>query len=496
MLLQSNTLHFAQGNTALFAFGGYLFLLVIIGLYASKSASNSIEDYFIGGRKLNKYVVALSAVVSGRSAWLLLGFSGLAYTIGVSAIWAVLGYIVMEFWMFWSYAPRLRRFSEKHNVITVPDFFAARFDDKNDWIRILTATVIIIFMVFYVSAQFVAGGKAFASSFGISPNEGIIVSATVVLLYTLIGGFLAVSLTDVLQAIFMIFSLICLPILAYLHIGDLSLILYRMTQDDTSFLSPWNIATSSIIGYIGIGLGSLGSPHIMVRYMSINDPNALRFAGILGTFWNIIMALGALMVGLLGKAYYPNLGLITAGDPENIFPELANYLLNPAFFGFVIASIFAAIMSTADSQLLVAASGLVRDIYEKIIKKGQKIPDKTLVLYSRLGVLLLVIIALLFGLYATQLVFWLVLFAWGGLGASIGATSLLAIFWKGTSREGVLAGIIGGTATIFIWELTPSLEGLIYELIPSFFIALFLTFVVSIGTAPTRNEANRIHDME
>ncbi len=495
MYLQANTLHIGAGSTALIAFIGYLLLLVIIGIYASKSASKSIGDYFIGGRKLNKYVVALSAVVSGRSAWLLLAFSGLAYTIGVSAIWAVVGYIVMEFWMFWYYAPRLRRFSGKHDIITVSDFFAARFDDKGNWLRILTVTVILIFMVFYVSAQFVAGGKAFTSSFGITQEQGVILSAVVVLLYTLVGGFLAVSLTDVLQALFMLFSLVLLPIIAYLYIDDFSLILYRVTQDNDGFLNIWNVATSTIIGYVGIGLGSLGSPHIMVRYMAIDDPKALRFAGIVGTFWNVIMALGALMIGLLGRAYFPNLGLITAGDAENIFPQLANFLLNPALFGIVIASIFAAIMSTADSQLLVAASGLVRDIYEKLLNKGNEIPNKTLVLYSRLSVLIMVVIALLFALFATQLVFWLVLFAWGGLGASIGATSLLALFWKGTSREGVITGIISGTATIFIWEQVPSLESLIYELIPSFFVALILTFVVSLFIPPTRNEANRVEEM-
>lgn len=478
-----NTLHLAMDSTAFWAFLGYLIMLFAIGIYSSKFSSKGIEEYFIGGRRLNKYVVALSAVVSGRSAWLLLAFSAIAYNLGVAAIWAAVGYIIIEFWMFLYYAPKLRRFSEANDVITVPDFYAAKFGDKDNKLRIITVTVITIFMIAYVSSQFVAGGKTFAASFDISQTYGLLISAAIILLYTLAGGFMAVSLTDVVQAIFMLFSLVIVPMLAIWSAGGWEFIAADLVRQKADFFNPFSIAIASICGFIGIGLGSFGSPHIMVRYMSINDPNSFKTVAIVGTIWNIIMATGALFVGFAARVYFPSLDAFTAGDVENAYPTLAKLILNPTLFGIVVASIFAAIMSTADSQLLVAASGLVRDIYQKIIKKGEEIPPKLLVKYSRYSVLIMVLIALILGFVAEDQIFWLVLFAWGGLGASIGSTSLLALFWEGTTRQGVIAGILTGTISIFIWKNVPFLSGLIYELIPTFFLAMLVTVVVSFETA-------------
>lgn len=477
-----NTLELTIDNTSFWAFLGYLMLLFSIGVYASKYASKGIEEYFVAGRNLNKYVVALSAVVSGRSAWLLLGFSAMAYVNGIAAFWAAAGYIIVEFWMFWYYAPRLRRFSEANDVITIPDFFAAKFGDTNNHLRIITVIVITVFMVAYVSAQLVAGGKTFAASFDISQSQGMLISAAIIMLYTLVGGFLAVSLTDVVQAMFMLFSLVVVPLIAITVAGGWSVVAEELVAQKADYFDPFAIAAGTIIGFLGIGLGSFGSPHILVRYISIKDSNSFRTVAITGTIWNIVMAVGALLVGFSARVYFPSLNAFTAGDVENAFPTLAKYILNPALFGIVVASIFAAIMSTADSQLLVAASALVRDIYQKIIKKDEEIPNQKLVLYSRLSVLLLIVIALLLGLWAEQQIFWLVLFAWGGLGAAIGSTALLALFWEGTTRQGVIAGILTGTISIFIWKNVPVLNALIYELIPTFFLALLVTVAVSKAT--------------
>jgi SSS family solute:Na+ symporter len=474
-----NTLHLTVDNSAFWAFLAYLIAIFAIGIYASKFSSKGISEYFIGGRQLNKYVVALSAVVSGRSAWLLLGFSAMAYNIGIAAFWAAIGYILIELWMFLYYAPKLRKFSEAHDVITVPDFYVAKFGDKNNVLRILTVLVIIVFMITYVSSQFVAGGKAFSASFDISQTQGILISAAIILLYTLTGGFLAVSMTDVVQGFFMLFSLVIVPILAIWSAGGWPFIHADLLRQRPDFFDPFSIALGSILGFVGIGLGSLGSPHIMVRYMAIKDADSFKTVAIVGTFWNIVMALGALFVGFAARVYFPSIGDFVAGDVENAFPTLAKTILNPTLFGIVVASIFAAIMSTADSQLLVAASGLVRDIYQKIIKKDTEIPSEKLVLYSRLSVLIMVILALLLGFIAERQIFWLVLFAWGGLGASIGSTALLALFWDGTTRQGVIAGILTGTISIFIWKNVPVLNNLIYELIPTFFLAMLVTILVS-----------------
>lgn len=470
------------GIQTLAAFGLYFLVIIGIGVYASRFSSRGISEYFVGGRKMHRFVVALSAVVSGRSAWLLLGFTGMAYKMGISAVWAAVGYVSIEFFLFLYYAPRIREFSENHDCITLPDFYAARFKDKSGSLRILLVVIFLIFMVSYVSAQFVGGGKAFATSFGIPRNTGLLITAGIILIYTFFGGFLAVSLTDVLQAIFMIVALVVLPFIGIMEMGGWEAVAGEVTNFDALYLDPFALAAGTLIGFLGIGLGSPGNPHILIRYMSIEDPGQFKWTAVVGTIWNILMAGGALFVGLVGRAYFPESGQLLNSDPENLYPEFARIMLHPVFYGILLASVFAAIMSTADSQLLVAASAVVRDIYEKVIHRGQKIPQKRLVVISRAVVSILVAIAVVLGLLAEDLVFWLVLFAWAGLGAAIGPTSLLALFWKKTTREGVVAGLITGTVIVIAWKLIPVLEENLYELIPAFFGGLIVTVVVSLFT--------------
>lgn len=473
--------------TAIYAFIGYLILIVGIGIYATRFSSAGVCEFFIGGRKMNRFVVALSAVVSGRSSWLLLGVTGMAYKKGASAVWAVVGYIVMEVFLFIFFAKKLRRFSEKYNCITVPDFFAARFGDKNGLLRILISFVIIIFMVSYVSAQFVGGGKTFAASFHMSHTTGVLLTAVIVLVYTMMGGFLGVCLTDVLQGFFMIFGLVLLPIVIIANKGGLGIILTQLQAVDVSMIDPFSLSIGAGIGLLGIGFGSPGNPHIISRYMSIKDPDQLRYSAVVGTIWNVVMAWGALFIGLAGRTYFPDITMLPGGDTEKICPILAQIHLHPILFGVVIASIFAAIMSTADSQLLVAASGVVRDIYEKVIKKGVSISQKKLVLYSRVVVLVLVVCALVLGMLAKQLVFWLVLFAWAGLGASLGPTSILALYSKKTTRAGIFTGVIVGTVTTIVWRYTPFLKAIVYELVPAFLLSALATYLVSMFTKAPDN---------
>jgi len=479
---ESQVISVAVETEAVIAFIGYLILLVGIGIYSSRFSSEGISEFFIGGRKMNRLVIALSAVVSGRSAWLLVGVTGIAYVRGASAVWAVAGYIIVEFFLFLYYAPRLRRFTEAYDCITVPDFFAERFNDKNGSLRITLVVIFLLFMVSYVSAQFVAGGKAFASSFGIEPTTGIILSAIIILLYTVLGGFLAVSLTDMLQAFLMIFALVGLPAVALMD-GGAAYIVSEISNIE-GFVDPWAITAGAFIGFVGIGLGSPGNPHILSRYMGIDDAKQLRYAAVIGTIWNVLMAGGAIFIGLVGRYYFPEVDMLPASDTENLYPALAREHLHPVLFGVVVASIFAAIMSTADSQLLVAASSVVRDVYDKLMRKGEEISQKKLVLYSRLVVIVLVIIALLFGLLAEDIVFWLVLFAWAGLGAAIGPTSILALFWKGTTKAGVIAGLLTGTIITIVWYFVPVLKNNLYELIPAFGLGLLVTWGVSKLTAP------------
>jgi sodium/proline symporter len=480
---------------AVAAFIGYLLLLIGIGAYSTRFSSKGISEYFIGGRKMNRFVVALSAVVSGRSAWLLLGVTGMAYAQGPSAIWAVAGYIVVELFLFLYYARRLRNFTEKRDCITVPDFFAERFGDHDGKLRITIVAIFLIFMIGYISAQFVAGGKAFASGFGMEMNTGILVTALIVVVYTIVGGFLAVSLTDMFQAIFMILALVILPVIAILNAGGLMELLEQLTLMDIMYVDPFAISAGAAIGFLGIGLGSPGNPHILARYMSIDDSRQLRFAAVIGTIWNVLMAWGAVFIGLAGRVYFPEVSMLPAEDTENLFPVLAQMHLHPVLFGIVLASIFAAIMSTADSQLLVAASSVVRDVYEKILKKDERVPQQLLVLYSRIVVFVLVVISLMFGFLAEELVFWLVLFAWAGLGASIGPTSILALYWKKTTRAGIFAGLISGTVVTIAWYYTPVLRDSIYELIPGFLAAFFATWIVSLFTTPAKDAKKAFEEM-
>lgn len=480
---------------AIGAFMSYLFVLIGIGIYTSKFSSKGISEYFIGGRTVNRYIVALSAVVSGRSAWLLLGVTGMAYSMGPSAIWAVLGYIIVELFLFIYYAKRLRNFTEARNCITVPDFYAARFDDDDGWLRILLVVIFLIFMVSYVSAQFVAGGKAFASGFGMEMNQGILLTAVIVVLYTILGGFLAVSITDLIQAVLMILVLVVVPFIAILDLGGLDTMLSELSVMDFAYVDPFAISVGAAIGFLGIGLGSPGNPHILARYMSIDNSKHLKTAAIIGTVWNVIMAWGAVFIGLAGRAWFPEVEMLPAGDTENLFPLLAQQHLPPVVFGVVLASIFAAIMSTADSQLLVAASSVVRDVYEKLIRKGEEVPQEKLVFYSRTVVFLLVVLSLVFGYVAEDLVFWLVLFAWAGLGASIGPTSILALYWQGATRAGVMAGMIAGASVTITWYFIPVLSDLMYELVPGFIAGLLVTWIVSLWTEPAPDTKRAFEDM-
>jgi sodium/proline symporter len=391
----------------------------------------------------------------------------------------VLGYTLVELWLFLYYAPRLRRFSEKYDSITVSDFFVSRFNDRKNTLRVLVAIVILIFMLSYVSAQFVGGGKAFAASFGIDPVLGVVITALIVLIYTILGGFFAVSLTDVVQAFFMIFALVLLPLMAAFDAGGFHEVVNQLSQAPDGFLSPVALSAGVMIGFLGIGLGSPGNPHIISRYMSIKNPDDLKFSAFVGTFWNIVMAAGAILIGITGRVYFPEIESLPLADTENLFPALAEKHLHPVIFGFVIASVFAAIMSTADSQLLVGASCIVRDIYEKVLRAGKQIAQKKLVVLSRITIFFLVLVALLLGFIADDLVFWLVLFAWAGLGAALGPTTILALFWEKTTKTGVIAGILTGTVVTIVWRLTPDLKASMYELVPAFFLSLLVTIVVS-----------------
>ncbi len=469
---------------ALAAFLIYVLMMVSVGIITTRFSSRGIGEFFLGGRKMRSFVVALAAVTSGRSAWLLIGVSGMAFTRGASAVWSVVGYVLVELFMFVFAGKRLRYFTGKTGALTIPDYLESRFDDKKHLLRLFALIPILIFMTAYVAAQFSAGGKSLAASFNLSPFQGVLITAGIVVFYTVLGGFLAVCLTDMLQGIFMILALMILPIVAIIHFGGLGNLLATLQTFSPEYLDTFALSFGAWLSFVGIGFGSPGNPHILNKYMSIEDPEKLTKTGLIGTIWNVLMGWGAIFIGLVGRAIYQDVANLPGQDPENVYPLLASQNLHPFLFGLTIAAIFAAIMSTASSQLLVASSAVVRDAYQKIIAKGRDIPEKKLVLISRIFTLIVAVVALIFAAYADRLVFYLVLFAWGGLGAAFGPAIVLSLYWKKITREGVIAGILVGSITEIVWYLVPALRNMVSEWVPAFILSFISVVLVSQMTRP------------
>ena len=447
-----------------------LFLPVLIGFITLRK-TKSQADFFVGGRAMDKFVVALSAVSSGRSSWLVLGVSGMAYTLGTGAVWAVVGYITAEMFQFIYIGRKLRAQTESFQSITLLDYLESRFNDSRQLIRITGTVIITIFITAYVAAQFNAGAKSLSTGLNVSFILALIVSGVLVLVYMVLGGFIAVAYNDVVRAIILIIGLVIFPVYGLIRIGGFDLMLESLSRLNPALIDPFALGFGVILGFLGIGLGSPGQPHIIVRYMSIDDPNKLRTSTVIGTFWNVVMGWGAVFIGLIGRILFPAAEKLPGEDPETIYLVLSSEFFGPVLYGLLIGGIFAAILSTADSQLLVVASTFVRDVYEKILKKGSNIPESQKLKLSRMVVILSGILALVMAYLAQDLIFWLVLFAWGGLGASLGTALIFSLYWKKTNAYGVVAGMITGTVVVIVWKRFLSQSTGIYELIPGFILS-------------------------
>lgn len=463
-----------------------LLLPIIVGFLTLKRTKNQ-SDFFVGGRAMDKFVVALSAVSSGRSGWLVLGVSGTAYIMGTSAVWAVVGYITVEMFQFIYIGRKLRAETESLESLTLLDYFESKYNDRKHLLRITGAVIIILFMTLYVAAQFYGGAKALNTALDISISLSLIISAVLIMVYMILGGYIAVAYNDVVRAIIMLIGLVVLPIVGMIKIGGFNILLETLSQLNPAFVDPFSLSIGAFFGFLGIGLGSPGQPHILVRYMSINDPEKLRYSTIIGTFWNVVMAWGAVFIGLIGRIIVPAVENLPNADKEMVYLVLSSQYFGPILYGLMVGGVFAAILSTADSQLLVVASTFVRDIYEKILKKGSTITESRKLILSRLVVLLSGLFALIVAYLAKDTIFWLVLFAWGGLGASFGTSLIFSLYWKRTSKYGIFAGMIVGTVVTILWKLYLKETTGIYELIPAFFGSALAIFIVSLLTR-TKNK--------
>ncbi len=470
--------------------GLYFALMLGIGLWSYRESTDDVAGYMLGGRKLGPAVTALSAGASDMSGWLLMGLPGAMYLTGLSSAWIGLGLFVGAWANYLIVAPRLRVYTAAaRDAITLPDFFDKRFEDRSRLLRIVSALVIVVFFTLYTSSGVVAGGKLFESAFGLDYSLGLWITAGVVLAYTMVGGFMAVSLTDFVQGCIMFLALVLVPVVALMQIGGVGEMTRTLDDLDPQLLNVFRDA--SVVGVVSAlawGLGYFGQPHIIVRFMAIRSVRDIPTARRIGMTWMGVSLLGALATGLVGLAYATRTGLEVA-DPETIFILLGDVLFHPLITGFILAAILAAIMSTISSQLLVSSSSLVEDFYGVFLRKNA--PQKELVLAGRLAVLGVALAAIALAWDPDSNVLGLVANAWAGFGAAFGPLVILSLTWKRMTRNGALAGMIVGAATVLVWIFVPvlpdgkTLSSVIYEMAPGFLLSFLAIVVVSkLGKAP------------
>ena len=474
-----------QSNTITITFIVYLLVMLLMGMIAWRRTRN-LSDYLLGGRQLGTGVTALSASASDMSGWLLLGLPGYAYLAGFEAGWIALGLLVGT-WLNWHWVARpLREQSHQlDDALTLSDFFARRFNDTSHVLRIISAVVILLFFLFYTSAGLVAGGKLFNSVFAISYEWAVISGAVVIVAYTFLGGFLAVSWTDYLQGMLMLLALLIVPVMAIIKIGGWNETMAAMSAVSPHLLNAFNSVKGEPLGVLAIisllawGLGYFGQPHILARFMAIKDPADLPTSRRIAMSWVIFALAGALLAGFAGIGALET--RLADSDSEKVFIELIGMLLHPVVAGICLAAILAAIMSTADSQLLVASSALAEDIYKPFIRP--KASQTELVWTGRAGVIVIAVIATALAMDPESKVLDLVAWAWAGFGAAFGPVILLGLYWPRMNRWGALAGMLAGGSTVIIWK--PLQGGLfdVYELLPGFIFALVAIVIATLLTA-------------
>ena len=458
----------------------YLLLIILIGVLSNRFISSQL-DFLLAGRRLGPWVTAFSERASGESAWLLLGLPGAAIAVGYGEIWAVIGIISGIILSWFLIAEKLRAETEKYEALTIPDYLHKKFNDTSGIIKIFSSVIIAVFFTFYVSAQFHGSGKILNTIFDIEPLYGISLSAVVIILYTIMGGLLAVAWTDLVQGILMIGTLVILPIVGLIELSsfDTPLRDLIMSTDSAknSLVSGFSglAALSVIVGGLSWGLGYFGQPHLLIRYMAIRSVKDVKKARLIAALWAIPGISGAFLIGVIGMGYFGEDSFI-GKDVENVMPMLAQELLPAWLAGLLISGAVAAMMSTADSQLLVSTSAISEDLGVNVLKKSNKL------LNSRVITVLLGIFAYLVAMYSEwsgKTIFSIVSFAWSGLGSSFGPALLLTLWWKGVTRKGIIAGLFTGSITTIIWGSNLYLQSIVTERFISFALAFVAIIIIS-----------------
>lgn len=472
----------------LVSFSLYMILMVGIGFYFY-FRTDDLSDYVLGGRGLGPGVTALSAGASDMSGWLLLGLPGMMYSQGIVGAWIAVGLIIGAY-INWHYVAKPLRVYTHHlnDSITIPDYFSNRFEDSGNSLRLVTAIVILIFYTLYTSSGLVGGAKLFEATFGLQYIDALLIGSVIIVSYTFLGGYNAVSWTDFIQGILMMLALVVTPIVVIVDIGGFNeaiAIIERVKETNLSVFHGSSFI--AIVSLLAWGLGYFGQPHILVRFMSIRHEDEMQRAKHIGMTWMIISVIGSLSVGFFGLAYVVANG-VSLQDSEKIFIMLTQLLFNPWIAGFLLAAILAAIMSTIDSQLLVSSSVLTRDIYHAIFKKNAS--DKELVWVGRITVIMIALIALYISTDRDSSVLELVSYAWAGFGAAFGPLVILSLYHRGITKQGAIAGMVVGALTVIVYK---QLEGGffdLFELLPGFIFSWIAIILVSRFT--TESESSKI----
>jgi sodium/proline symporter len=459
-----------------------VYLAVIMGIgWIAYQRTQDLSDYILGGRGLGPWSSALSAGASDMSGWLLLGLPGASFASGLSASWIAIG-LLAGTWLNWLFmAPRLRLYSFKaSDSLTLPEFLEQRFRDKTNMLRVVSALFILLFFLFYTSSGLVAGGKLFETVFDLDYKVAVILGTLAVVSYTMFGGFLAVSWTDLLQGLMMAAALAIVPLWAMGELGGINATFSSIRDLNPNLLTWFSDETGTALSFIGIvsslawGLGYFGQPHILARFAAITSHTRIPAARRIAVTWTALALLGAMLTGLIGTIYLGR-GL---GDGETVFMVMVNALFHPVIAGILLAAILAAVMSTADSQLLVSSSALTEDFYKSIFRKDAT--QKELVKIGRIAVIVIAIAAMLLALNEDSTVLDLVSYAWAGFGATFGPVLLLALFWKRSTALGAMAGIVVGGVTVVVWaNMTGGIFAL-YEIVPGFILAGIAMVVMSL----------------
>lgn len=471
-------------------FVAYLTLILYLGIKAYKETHN-LGDYILGGRRLGSVVTALSVGASDMSGWLLLGLPGAIYLSGISEVWIGVGLVIGAYFNWLFVAKPLRIYSEHaNNSITLPDYFENRFSDKSRILRVISALVILLFFTFYTASGLVGGAILFESSFGLDYSVALVAGTIIIVCYTFIGGFLAVVWTDAIQAILMLLALVIAPIAVITIGGGASAVIDRMqlvNPESTSLFSQ--LSFMSFISLIAWGLGYFGQPHILSRFMAVENPAKLVSARRIAMSWMSIVLLGSIATGLAGIAYFADAPL---DNPETVFIVLSQSLFNPWVAGIITAAILSAIMSTIDSQLLVSSSVISEDFYRAFVRP--KASEKELLLVSRAAVILIAVLALIIASDRQSGVLDLVSYAWAGFGAAFGPVILFSLFWRKMTSLSAIIGMLLGAITVVVWSnLNGGLFDL-YEIVPGFALASLAIVVVSLLRANSEESSLQLYD--